>query len=56
MFWAPYTRSNGEYIANKVLQGLFGSAVESLPEISVTDIVSSIAWIDTTALRQVPGD
>lgn len=37
--WAPYTRSNGQWIANKVLQGFFGGPIESLCEIWVTDIV-----------------
>ncbi|CAK4031017.1 MFS general substrate transporter [Lecanosticta acicola] len=36
--WAPYTTSNSQWIANKVLQGFFGAPVESLCEISVTDI------------------
>ena len=36
--WAPYTTSNGQWIANKVLQGFFGAPIESLCEISVTDI------------------
>lgn len=40
MLWAPYTTSNGQWIANKVLQGLVGAPIESLCEISVSDIVS----------------
>ncbi|AQZ18642.1 hypothetical protein BZL39_O01810 [Zygosaccharomyces parabailii] len=36
--WPPYTRSNGEWIASKILQGLFGSCIESLPEISMSDL------------------
>lgn len=36
--WAPYTNSNSQWIANKVLQGFFGAPIESLCEISVTDI------------------
>ncbi|KAL1310666.1 hypothetical protein AAFC00_000932 [Neodothiora populina] len=36
--WAPYTKSNGQWIANKILQGFFGAPAESLCEISVTDI------------------
>ncbi|KAK4542452.1 hypothetical protein LTR36_006704 [Oleoguttula mirabilis] len=36
--WAPYTTSNSQWIANKVLQGFFGAPIESLCEISVTDI------------------
>ena len=40
--WAPYTKSNGQWIANKILQGFFGAPIESLCEISVTDIVSTL--------------
>lgn len=36
--WAPYTRNNGQWIANKILQGFFGAPIESLCEISVTDV------------------
>ncbi|OQU99867.1 hypothetical protein CLAIMM_05440 [Cladophialophora immunda] len=38
MLWAPYTTSNGQWIANKILQGFFGAPIESLCEISVSDI------------------
>jgi MFS family permease len=38
MIWVPYTTSNGQWIASKVLQGFFGAPIESLCEISVTDI------------------
>ena len=38
MVWVPYTKSNGQWIASKVLQGFFGAPIESLCEISVTDI------------------
>ncbi len=38
MIWVPYTKSNGQWIASKVLQGFFGAPIESLCEISVTDI------------------
>ena len=37
--WAPRTKTSGQWIANKVLQGFFGAPIESLCEISVTDIV-----------------
>ncbi len=40
MIWAPYTTSNGQWIANKILQGFFGAPIESLCEISVSDLVS----------------
>ncbi|KAK3647789.1 hypothetical protein LTR56_000686 [Elasticomyces elasticus] len=36
--WAPFTTTNGQWIANKILQGFFGAPIESLCEISVTDI------------------
>jgi MFS family permease len=36
--WAPYTKINGQWIANKILQGFFGAPIESLCEISITDI------------------
>ncbi|EXJ91478.1 hypothetical protein A1O3_00026 [Capronia epimyces CBS 606.96] len=36
--WAGYTKTNGQWIANKILQGFFGAPVESLCEISVTDV------------------
>lgn len=38
MIWVPYTTTNGQWIASKLLQGFFGAPVESLCEISVTDI------------------
>jgi MFS family permease len=36
--WAPYTKTNGQWIANKIVQGFVGSPIESLCEISITDI------------------
>ncbi|OAL27224.1 hypothetical protein AYO20_09822 [Fonsecaea nubica] len=50
MFWAPYTKSNGEYIANKVLQGFIGSPVESLGEVSVADIRGTYMAVYALAL------
>jgi hypothetical protein len=44
MIWAPYTTSNGQWIANKILQGFFGAPIESLCEISVSDLVSLTLW------------
>lgn len=38
MIWAPYTNTNGQYIANKILQGFFGAPIESLCEVSFTDV------------------
>lgn len=39
MIWAPFTTNNGQWIANKILQGFFGAPLEALCEISMTDIV-----------------
>lgn len=36
--WAPYTRTNAQWIASKIVQGFVGAPIESLCEISVTDI------------------
>nr|QFR37161.1 MFS transporter [Cyberlindnera americana] len=36
--WAPYSKSNGEWIGSKILQGFFGAPIESLCEISVSDV------------------
>lgn len=36
--WAPYTRTNGQWLASKIVQGFVGAPIESLCEISVTDI------------------
>lgn len=36
--WAPYTTTNGKWIASKILQGFFGAPIKSLVEISITDL------------------
>ncbi|KAG4430758.1 hypothetical protein IFR05_013759 [Cadophora sp. M221] len=36
--WSPYCKTSGQWYANKILQGLFGSPIESLCEISVADL------------------
>lgn len=36
--WQPYITSNGEWIASKIMNGFFYATVESLPEITVTDM------------------
>lgn len=36
--WGPYAGSNGQWIAKNVLNGFFGSPIEALPEISVSDV------------------
>ncbi|VUC25730.1 unnamed protein product [Clonostachys rosea] len=38
MLWAPYASTQGQWIANKVIQGFFGAPIESLCEISVADV------------------
>ena len=38
MVWVPFTKTNGQYIANKVLQGFFGAPLESLIEVSIADV------------------
>ncbi|KAK6379067.1 hypothetical protein LTS17_006771 [Exophiala oligosperma] len=38
MIWAPYTTNNAQWIASKILQGFFGSPIESLCEITITDL------------------
>ncbi|EXJ88082.1 hypothetical protein A1O1_05010 [Capronia coronata CBS 617.96] len=36
--WSAYCTTNGQWIANKILQGFVGSPIESLCEISVADL------------------
>lgn len=48
--WAPYTKSNGQWVANKVLQGFFGAPIESLCEISVTDMYVMLILLYARAL------
>ncbi|KAF4124954.1 (MFS) transporter [Geosmithia morbida] len=38
MIWAPYATTKAQWIANKVLQGFVGAPIESLCEISVSDV------------------
>ena len=40
MVWQPHIRTNGEWIAAKILQGTFGAPMESLAEITISDVVS----------------
>lgn len=39
MIWQPYTTTNGQWIAAKILQGSFGALLESLGEIFISDVV-----------------
>lgn len=41
LMWSPYTRSDGEWIAKNIVAGFFGAPIEALPEVSVTDVVST---------------
>lgn len=43
LIWAPYCTTSGPYLANKILQGLFGSPVEVLCETSMVDLVSLLS-------------
>ncbi|ODV74623.1 MFS general substrate transporter [Cyberlindnera jadinii NRRL Y-1542] len=36
--WSPYCKTNAEWIGSKILQGFVGAPIESLCEISVSDI------------------
>jgi MFS family permease len=36
--WAPYSKSSGEWIGSKILQGFLGSPIESLCEIAISDV------------------
>lgn len=36
--WQPYVTSNGEWIASKILSGLFNSPIEALPELSISEV------------------
>ncbi|PSK33718.1 hypothetical protein C7M61_005182 [Candidozyma pseudohaemuli] len=36
--WQPWITSNGEWIASKILAGLFTSPIEALPELSISEL------------------
>jgi len=61
MIWVPYTNTNGKWIASKLLQGFFGAPIESLCEISVTDIAChsakslSITVSDSSSISHTKG-
>ena len=38
MIWAPYTKTNGQWIGSKIMQGFFAAPVETLCQVSMTDI------------------
>lgn len=52
--WSAYAKTNGHWIANKILQGFFGSPIESLCEISVADLVTLPVPRDVTGLLMSP--
>jgi MFS family permease len=39
--WGPYAHGNGQWIAKCVVSGIFAAPIEALPEVSVTDVVST---------------
>jgi MFS family permease len=39
--WSAYAKSNGTWIATRLLIGFFGSPVESLSEVVIADVVRS---------------
>ncbi|TGO08447.1 hypothetical protein BTUL_0209g00180 [Botrytis tulipae] len=38
VMWVPYTKTNGDWIGQKILQGFLGAPIESLCEVSISDI------------------
>ena len=38
MVWAPHSTGSGQWYTHRILLGLFGAPVESLPEVSVPDL------------------
>ncbi|CUM66571.1 uncharacterized protein PRCAT00004240001 [Priceomyces carsonii] len=38
ILWGPKAKDNGEYIGGKILQGLLGAPIESLCEITISDV------------------
>lgn len=48
--WAPHTKTNGQWIANKILQGFFGAPIESLCEVTVS--AEMVRAEDRLTLRQ----
>lgn len=46
MIWTPYATTEGQWLASKILSGFFSAPVESLCEISTTDIVTLAHYPD----------
>jgi hypothetical protein len=40
MIWQAHINSKGEWIAAKILQGIFGAPIESIAEVTIADVVS----------------
>lgn len=40
LIWQVYITNEGEWYANKIIQGLFGAPIEMLVEVGITDLVS----------------
>lgn len=40
MIWQAHIKSNGEWIAAKILQGIFGAPIESIAEVTIAHVVS----------------
>lgn len=38
LLWAPHTSGNGAWIGGKILQGFFGAPLESLLEVTISDV------------------
>lgn len=49
MIWQPHITTSGEWYAAKVLQGIFGAPMESIAEITVSDVVSRTLPLAHTA-------
>jgi hypothetical protein len=43
MVWQAHIKSNGEWIAAKILQGIFGAPIESIAEVTIAHVVSPVA-------------
>jgi hypothetical protein len=43
MIWQPHIKTSGEWVAAKILQGIFGAPMESLAEVTVSDVVCCLS-------------
>jgi MFS family permease len=44
--WSANARTNGTWIATRLLIGFFGSPVESLSEVVIADVVCTSDWLN----------